>query len=134
MPAEPNKHRILVADDEPLIRKFLHLALTQEGHEVELSADGEAALCRHAESPFSLLVVDLMMPRKSGADVLKDLRSRRDDLPAVLMSSLPREEAMATIAGLDRVSFLQKPFSVKELLAAMAKAGTAARSDAARLG
>lgn len=122
MAAANRKLRILIADDEPLIRKFLNVALTQEGHQVDLCPDGAAALKRIGEFPFGLLLTDLVMPAKSGVEVIRELRAGGNEIPIVLMSSLASEEALESIPAAGRVVFLQKPFAVKELLRAIEEA------------
>jgi len=67
--------RILVVEDERKVAAFVRQGLVEEGHAVEVTADGEAALEAVAEGPpFDLVVLDVMLPRRGGLDVLRSLR------------------------------------------------------------
>jgi CheY-like chemotaxis protein len=81
--------RILVADDSETILLLLRMRLELEGHEVETAADGEEVigLLRRDGPQPDLLLLDAMMPRKSGIDALSELRSMGIDIPALIVSA-----------------------------------------------
>jgi DNA-binding response OmpR family regulator len=82
--------RILVADDSETILLLLRTRLEMEGHEVETAVDGEevtSLLRRAGTSPPDLLLLDAMMPRKSGIDALRELRNDGHDMPALIVSA-----------------------------------------------
>jgi len=110
--------RILVADDSAHARGILVFLLRSRGYEVLESEDGEQALERaRAEHP-DLLILDAMMPRRSGFEVCAALRSDPElrGLPVVLLTALgPDAAALGAKAGADEC--ISKPFGVKDLLA-----------------
>jgi DNA-binding response OmpR family regulator len=84
---------ILVADDEPVVRDVLSRYLTREGYTVSEAADGEEALSAIRSDPPQAVVLDLMLPRLSGLDVLKLVRLE-SDLPVIILSAAhPRRSA-----------------------------------------
>ncbi len=102
------------------------LVLESAGHDVVCCADGEQAIQLSTAEHFDLAVVDIWMPRRSGLDVLKALRSRDDKIPVILASgggpgaSLEQATALADLYGAAAV--LYKPVEDEELLAAVRNA------------
>jgi DNA-binding response OmpR family regulator len=115
MPSSKGIYRVLVADDEPQIANLVKQALLLDGHYVTTCGDGVEALKALSSARYSVLVLDILMPRKTGVQTVLDLRAAGDDVPVVLMSSFISEDARAACAGLERVVFLQKPFGIQEL-------------------
>ena len=110
--------RILVVDDEPAVRDSLRRALELEGYEVELAADGEAALARlQAPSHPDAVVLDILMPGIDGLEVCRRMRSAGDEVPVLMLTA--RAEVDSRVAGLDAGAddYLPKPFALAELLA-----------------
>jgi two-component system, OmpR family, alkaline phosphatase synthesis response regulator PhoP len=109
--------RILVVDDEPHILEVVRAYLAREGHEVSTAMDGDAALERVAADRPDLVVLDVMLPRRSGFDVLRDLRAA-GPLPAVIMLTA-RDELVDRVAGLEigADDYVAKPFEPRELVA-----------------
>jgi DNA-binding response OmpR family regulator len=108
---------VLVVEDEQGIVDFVERGLRRHGFEVDSAADGEAGLARALEPDVELVVLDLMLPKLSGAEVLTRLREIRPELPVIVLTA--RGEVSDRIAGLDAgaVDYLVKPFSVGELAA-----------------
>ncbi len=108
--------RILIADDEPQIRRALSVALRGHGYEVETAEDGEDALARLASWNPDALVLDLVMPKRDGLDVLREIRTW-SDLPIIVLSARGQEsdKVLALDQGAD--DYLTKPFGIDELLA-----------------
>jgi two-component system KDP operon response regulator KdpE len=108
--------RVLVADDEPAIRKVVRDALEREGHRVETAIDGQEALERFAEGEYDLLVTDLAMPRVDGIELVKEIR-RKSPLPILVLTvrGEEREKVRLLDAGAD--DYVTKPFGVGELVA-----------------
>ena len=107
---------VLVVDDEPAFREGLRQALTQEGFVVHLAADGEEALEVWRAYHPDIVLLDVMLPRMSGIDVCREIRSV-DDTP-VIMVSARNEEIDAVVAlevGAD--DYVAKPYRVRELVA-----------------
>jgi DNA-binding response OmpR family regulator len=108
---------ILVVEDEPGIVDFVERGLRRLGFAVLSADDGEIGLERALEPEIELVVLDLMLPRLSGTDVLRRLHAQRPDLPVIVLTA--RGEVEDRIAGLDSgaVDYLVKPFAVGELAA-----------------
>jgi len=108
--------RILVADDEPSVRESVGYALTQEGFDVTIAADGDDADSKLGpEVDFDLLVLDIMMPGKSGLDLCRDVRGR-SPVPIILLTA--KDAEVDKVVGLEvgADDYVTKPFSVRELL------------------
>jgi len=110
--------KILVVDDERAVRESLERALDLEGYEVELAADGEAALERlDGPTPADAVILDVLMPGIDGLEVCRRLRARRNSVPVLMLTA--RAEVDSRVAGLDAGAddYLAKPFALAELLA-----------------
>ena len=107
--------RILVVDDEPSVRESVGYALEQEGFDVALAADGEDAEGRLADTDFDLLILDIMMPGKSGLDICREVRAR-SPVPIILLTA--KDAEVDKVVGLEvgADDYVTKPFSVRELL------------------
>jgi DNA-binding response OmpR family regulator len=119
VPSSKGIHRILVADDDAQVASLVKQALLLDGHVVAVARDGAEALKAVAGAKFSALVLDILMPRKTGVQVLLELREADDDVPVVLMSSFISDDARNACEGLERVAFLQKPFGIDDLRVAL---------------
>jgi DNA-binding response OmpR family regulator len=108
---------ILIIEDEPGIRDFVEQGLADLGFEVRTAADGESGLSFALRETFSLVVLDLVLPQRSGLDVLAELRAARPQLPVIVLTALG--ETDDRIRGLDSGAsdYVVKPFSVRELAA-----------------
>jgi two-component system, OmpR family, response regulator RegX3 len=117
MPAlpRPPASRILVVDDESSVRESVGYALEQEGFEVTLAADGEDAESKLSDDHFDLLIIDIMMPGKSGLDICREVRSR-SPVPIILLTA--KDAEVDKVVGLEvgADDYVTKPFSVRELL------------------
>ena len=109
--------RILVIEDDPSILRGLQLNLGMEGYAVRSAADGETGLALARGERFDLVVVDVMLPRLGGLEVVRELRVDDPDLPVLILSAKGQEADK--VAGLDLGAddYIVKPFSLKELLA-----------------
>jgi DNA-binding response OmpR family regulator len=126
--------RILIAEDEAGIARFLESALKAEGFATEVAADGESAELLATTGDFDLVLLDVMLPRRSGLDVLAAIRRRRPEVPVILVTALGEREDV--IAGLDGGAddYVTKPFDLEELLARVrAQLRRPAQRDPSRL-
>jgi len=111
--------KILVADDDQAVSRTLSWILQESGYEV-LTVPGGERLFEHLEAePFDLLLLDIMMPKIDGLQLLQRLKAdpRFKDLPVLMISSMPPEEATVRSLGLGAADFIPKPFRSRELLA-----------------
>ena len=108
--------RILVVDDEPEIRNALEKTLRGAGYDVDAAASGEDALVRASVRPPEAVILDLVLPGKSGVEVTRELR-QWSDAPVLILSVVGEEpEKVAALdAGAD--DYVTKPFGMEELLA-----------------
>ena len=110
-------HRILVVEDEESLALGVRDALNHAGYEVELAHDGPTALERIEEGRFDLAVLDLMLPGKSGLDVLNELRAKRHDIRVLVLTALSAESDVVRGFELGADDYMPKPFSPRELVA-----------------
>lgn len=114
--------KCLVADDEPQIGTFLRDALARYGYDADVVTDGESAARKLAEREYALVVSDVMMPLKTGVELVRELRGRNNLVPVVLMSSFLSDEVLQSCSRLDHLAFLQKPFALGDLKRAIERA------------
>ena len=112
------RERILVVDDEELVRMVTKAVLAYRGYEIVEAEDGEDAVAkyRQAATPFDLVLMDLHMPRLNGRDALLRIRESHPGAKFVLLSGGLQEEAAEGAASLEGVAFLHKPFDNQELV------------------
>ncbi|MGB8880867.1 MAG: response regulator transcription factor [Solirubrobacteraceae bacterium] len=108
---------ILVIEDEPGIVDFLERGLRSQGFDVMSALDGDSGAAAALGQDVDLVVLDLMLPGRSGMDVLTGLRAAKPGLPVIVLTALG--EVTHRVAGLDAgaVDYLSKPFSLTELAA-----------------
>jgi two-component system KDP operon response regulator KdpE len=108
--------RVLVVDDEPQILRALETTLHGAGYDVDTAADGETALARAAARPPDAVILDLVLPDRSGIEVCRELRSWLH-APVLVLSAVgeERDKVEALDAGAD--DYVTKPFGIEELLA-----------------
>jgi len=110
--------RILVVEDERKVASFLRQGLQEEGHTVEVAADGAAALDALLAGPvYDLVVLDLMLPKRDGFEILRTLRQRQVETPVLVLTA--RDAVPDKVTGLDLGAddYLTKPFAFDEFLA-----------------
>jgi len=111
--------RILIAEDEEAIATLLEYNLGKEKFEVAVAADGEEALLKIEESPPDLLILDWMLPKVSGIEICRRVRSRPEtrNIPIIMVTA--RSEEADRVRGLETGAddYLTKPFSTNELIA-----------------
>src|SRR5919109_5373055 len=107
---------ILVVDDEESYRDALSVALEREGFRVALAADGQEAIDQFEETRPGLVLLDVMLPRISGVDVCRELRSR-SRVPIIMVTA--RNAEIDAVVGLEvgADDYVTKPFRLRELVA-----------------
>jgi heavy metal response regulator len=108
---------ILIVEDEKKVAQFIRQALEEEGYSVEVAHDGEQGLARAREDGCDLVILDVMLPRLNGLEVIRELRALRTTTPTLMLTAKTAVEDR--VAGLDSGAddYLTKPFAVAELLA-----------------
>ena len=111
------KGRILVVEDDPSILRGLQLNLGMEGYTVRSAMDGEAGLALAQSEKPDLLVVDVMLPKLGGLELVKALREIDPDLPILILSAKGQEQDKVKGLQFGADDYMTKPFGLKELLA-----------------
>jgi DNA-binding response OmpR family regulator len=108
---------VLVADDEPHLLRLVKFRLEREGYNVLTAADGETALSVAREQLPDLCVLDVMMPKRSGFDVLRELRSdeRCRDMKVIMLTARAQDRDVDAGFSLGADDYITKPFSPQEL-------------------
>ncbi len=109
--------RILIVEDDPNILRGLDLNLAMEGYKVRTAADGEEGLrIARTERP-DLLIVDVMLPRLGGLELVRELRKEDPDMPILILSAKGQEADKVAGLALGADDYVVKPFGLRELLA-----------------
>ena len=116
------KGKILVVEDDPSILRGLQLNLSMEGYTVRSAMDGEAGLALARSEGPDLLLVDIMLPKVGGLDLIRALRESDRDTPILILSAKGQEADKVIGLQLGADDYIVKPFSLKELLARIAAA------------
>jgi two-component system KDP operon response regulator KdpE len=116
MSAAPLK--VLVVDDEPPIRKLLHMGLSSQGYEILEAPNGKASLDLLEQNP-DLVILDLGLPDMQGLELLRMMRARIEAVPIVVLSSRGDEVGKVQALDLGADDYITKPFGMDELLARM---------------
>ena len=124
--------RILVVEDDKKVASFLEKGLREEGYAVDVAHDGADGLMKAHVHEYDLLLLDIMLPGRSGLEVVRDLRAKEKNVPVLMLTARDAQEdvVMGLDAGAD--DYLTKPFGFDELLArvrALLRRGGAARPD-----
>lgn len=109
---------VLIVDDDPAIRKVLSTTLELEGYDIQVAVDGEEALVRVGELVPDLMILDVMMPKLNGFDLLERLRAEEptSNIPVILLTARSSQEDQweGWRRGVDY--YMTKPFDVEDLL------------------
>ncbi len=109
--------RILLAEDDARVASFIRRGLREEHYTVDTAADGEQALFLAQTGDYDVIMLDLMLPKRNGLDVLKTLRGEKLNVPILILTA--KDELRDKVSGLDAGAddYLTKPFGFNELLA-----------------
>jgi DNA-binding response OmpR family regulator len=110
--------KILVIDDEEIIRKFLKIHLVKNGFEVKEAADGEQAIEQLKKDNFDLIISDIIMPKKNGLEVLQEVRSnpKTRDIPVIFLTAKNQDSDVFKGYELGATYYITKPFTKSQLL------------------
>ncbi len=109
--------RVLIVDDEEVIRKFLKIHLAKLGYEVKEAADGEQAIEQLGIDDFDLLICDILMPKKNGWEVMKEVKSnpKTRNLPVIILTAKNEDSDMFKGYDLGANYYMTKPFTKAQL-------------------
>lgn len=115
--------KVLIVDDEPNIRLSVEFLMKREGYEVLTAADGQEGLKALTTHRPDLMILDVMMPRKNGFEVLVEARADQNvaDVPILMLSAKGREAEMNKGLALGADAYITKPFSTHDLVAKVAE-------------
>jgi DNA-binding response OmpR family regulator len=124
--------KILVIEDNKKVASFVEKGLREEGYAVDVAHEGVDGAFKASVYEYDLLVVDIMLPGKSGLEVVRDLRSKEESVPVLFLTA--RDSTDDVVEGLDAGGddYLTKPFAFDELLArvrALVRRGGATRTE-----
>jgi DNA-binding response OmpR family regulator len=112
------KKKVLIVDDEEVIRKFLRIHLDKLGYEVMEAADGEQAIDQLRGDDFDLLICDIIMPKRDGWEVIKEVKSnpKTKNLPVIVLTAKNDDSDMFKGYDLGANYYMTKPFTKSQLL------------------
>jgi len=117
------RQKIVIADDDPIVLKFLEALLSDAGYDVATADDGEKALQRIREFQPRLVIMDLVMPYHDGFEITRSLRQSpaTRQLPIIILSMKDKESDVLRCFELGADDYIRKPFNALELLARVRK-------------
>ena len=109
--------RILIVEDEKKVAAFIKKGLEEETYAVDIASDGEEGLHLGEQNPYDLIILDLMLPKINGLDILSHLRAKKIETPILLLTA--KDSVEDKVEGLNQGAddYLTKPFAFSELLA-----------------
>jgi len=113
--------RVLLIEDEPNIVEAIRFLLSRDGYQVDTHSDGQTALEAVARKTPDMVILDVMLPNRSGYDILMDLRGRDDtrDMPVLMLTARGQKHDRDMAAKYGASQFMTKPFSNTEMLASV---------------
>ncbi|WP_418969208.1 response regulator transcription factor [Alloscardovia omnicolens] len=109
--------KILIAEDEPALRRAYTVALERQGYEVVVAANGQEALDKADSHAFDVMIFDIMMPIKTGLEAVEELRARGNSTYIIMLTAMSEVDDRVTGLDMGADDYLTKPLSLKELLA-----------------
>ena len=109
--------RILIVEDEKKVAAFIKKGLEEETYAVDIAADGEEGLYMVGQNQYDLIILDLMLPKINGLDILSNLRAKKNSIPILLLTAKDSVEDKVKGLNLGADDYLTKPFAFSELLA-----------------
>lgn len=109
--------RVLIVEDDRKVASFLGRALREEGYVADVAYDGEDGLMRIIVDPYDLVILDVMLPGRSGFEIVRELRAREVTVPVLLLTARDAREDVVTGLDAGADDYLTKPFGLDELLA-----------------
>ena len=112
-----NKIKILIVEDDPNLGKILLEYLEAKNFEISLAVDGEDGLDKFLNNSWDILILDVMMPKKDGFSLARDIRKVDQNIPIIFLTAKSQKDNVIKAFKLGADDYLTKPFSIEELLA-----------------
>ena len=112
-------NRVLVVEDDKNLGKVLTDYLTSKNYLVQLAEDGEIGFDFFTNNDYDIIILDVMMPKKDGFSIAKDIRKMNKDIPIIFLTAKSHKENIIKAFNLGADDYLTKPFSIEELLLRM---------------
>ncbi len=113
--------RILIVDDDRAICDYMQTLLERDGYQVKALSDPTLVTDELKQLEYHLVILDLMMPKRDGLEVLRDVRKFDKDLAVVIFTGYPNLDTAVAAMKLDAVDYIRKPFNVDEFRAVIAR-------------
>ncbi len=113
--------RILVVDDEQVMRDLIFQVLRMKGHEIVLATNGKEAVAQAAADSFDAIFLDAVMPELDGVEAFKQIQARDPHATVVIMTGFAVEDKIREAMALGAFDFLYKPFNIVELMTILEK-------------
>ena len=112
-------NRVLVVEDDKNLGKVLTDYLSSKNFLVELAEDGERGLELFINNSYDIVILDIMMPKKDGFSLAKDIRKINKDIPLIFLTAKSQRDSIVKAFNIGADDYLTKPFSIEELLLRM---------------
>ncbi len=112
-----NKHRILMAEDEPRLGQIVQEELTRQGYQVDVAFDGQIAEKLFFQHNYTIVLLDVNLPYKNGLALCKEFREAKRNIPIIMLTSMGEINDKLDAFNLGADDYLVKPFHINELLA-----------------
>jgi len=109
------KEKILVVDDEAIVRESIRDWLSQSDYDVSIAEDGQEALAKIKEQDFNVMLLDIRLPGESGVNVLAKAKSIRPKLKTIIITAYPTEDTLIESKKLGAIDYLIKPLKPEDL-------------------
>ncbi len=116
------KEKILVVDDDEGVRQVLSQSLSEAGYRVSVAESGEKAVAAVREETFDLVILDMVLPRVDGIEVLKEITALRPEIPVVMITGYASVETAIKAMKMGAVDYIVKPFRMEEVELVVGKA------------
>ena len=113
--------RILIVDDDRAICDYMQTLLERDGYQVKTMSDPTGVTAELKKTDYHLVILDLMMPKRDGIEVLREIRKQDKDIAVVIFTGYPNLDTAVASMKLDAVDYIKKPFNVDEFRAVIAR-------------
>ena len=109
--------KILIVEDEPNVASLLHRNLLEYGHSIGIATNGVMGLDQILSNQYDLVLLDIMLPKKSGLEILRELKEVSNTTPVILLTALDTTDMVVQGLDLGADDYIAKPFKIEEVVA-----------------